>query len=648
MTAVFVFLSFELCGIAIINQVIPKKTILYRLWIGLVLGLLLMMWLPALASFFMPFSILSNLIALGLACVTAVIATVLGKYKPSWQFTNKDKSDLKIVTLVAVPLTFIGIYLLHTHILRPVDGSLHVGQSTYGDLPLHLSIATSLKNKPFPPIYSIFPQERLSYPFLADSLSTSFMLFGTSLRFSMIFPAAIMMLLVFAGFMLLALRISGQKRVAVLAALLLFINGGLGFLYSLDMAGINLGSPGSNELKLGTWFERFNTILNGWYQTPANHAEFDTYNLRWSNIIVDMLVPQRTFLAGWVFIFPCIYLMYDFIKEKTYDTKQIVLLGTIGGSLPLIHTHSFLALVLLSFAWFLWDIIKHKNIKPWLIYIAVAGALSLPQLFMFTFKQSSASEHFLSLHFNWVNNSGSGLKDPYIWFYVKNIGLPFLLIIFSLFENNKKHRFIYLGAFMIFIPAEFIRFQPNIYDNNKLFYVWYALCTIAVSEYAFSLLDRLKGLKSRKAIAILSCIVFFLTGTLSITREIKSDYEMFSQEDVRLAKWVEENTEDNALFLTGTQHINPVSSLAGRSIVCGPAMWLYYHGFNIGERESDIRLFYSSPEDSKDILNKYGVDYILFTPHELAKYGADMQELAAIYPVVYNDNAIAVFKANYD
>ena len=647
MTAVIIFLAFETCGAMLADQVIPKKSPVYRLWIGLVLGILLMMWLPALVSFFMPFNVLSNLLALGIAAAITAASVFLFKQRPSYALSEKDIANLKTIAAVAVPLTLLSIYLLHTHILRPVDGSLHVGQSTYGDLPLHLSIATSLKNKQLPPIYSIYPNERLSYPFLMDSLSTSFMLFGTSLRFSMIFPAAVMMLLVFAGFMLLALKISEKRRVAALAALLLFINGGLGFLYSLDMAGISLGSLGNNELKYGTWLDRLNTIFNGWYQTPANHAEFDTYNLRWSNIIADMLVPQRTFLAGWVFLFPCIYLMYDFIKSKNYDTRQIVLLGTIAGSMPLIHTHSFLALVLLSFAWFLWDIIKNKNIKPWLIYIAAAGILSLPQLFLFTFKQSSASGHFLSLHFNWVNNDG-GLKDPYIWFYIKNIGLPFLLIILSLFENNKKHRFIYFGAFMIFVPAELIRFQPNIYDNNKLFYVWYALCTIPVAEYAFSVYDALKKFKSRKLIAALCCLVFFLTGALSIIREAVSDYQMFSKEDVELAEWVQKNTDDEALFLSGTQHINPVSSLAGRSIVCGPAMWLYYHGFDTAERESDIRNFYASPSDRQDILKKYGADYILFSPYETAKYGANKDDIASAYTSVYDNGGIAVFKAEYD
>jgi hypothetical protein len=646
MLAVLYFILFEICGVLIVQYVLPKKPFIYRLWLGMVFGILLIMWLPALAAFFISFSTEGHIIALFILAAFTFTAYKLRDNTSPLPFDNGDIEKLKTVLIIAIPLSILCAYLLHTHVLRPVGGALHVGQSTYGDLPLHLSIATSLKNAKFPAAYNIFPPEKLSYPFLMDSLSTSFLLFSSSLRFSIIFPAVIMAFLVFSGFVLFAMRISNDKRAVLLAALLLFINGGLGFLYPLDMAGVSLGEQGSNELQNGIWFERLSTILNGFYQTPANHAEFSRYNLRWSNIIVDMLIPQRTFLAGWTFLFPCMYLLYDFMSEDSYDIRQIVLLGIISGAMPLIHTHSFLALVLLSFAWLIVDLVKRKRIKPWLIYVFVAGVLSIPQLFAFTFEQSSSSGHFLSFQFNWVNVDG-GMKDYYLWFYIKNIGLPFIFLILSLFEKNNKWRFIYIGAFAVFLPAEFIRFQPNIYDNNKLFYVWYALCVIPISEYIFSIYDSLKKFRSRKVLAVLCTLIFFLTGTLSIAREINSDYMMFSSEDVELSKWVIDNTEKDDTFICGTQHINPVSNLAGRNIVCGPASWLYYHGFNISEREMDIYAFYVQPENHK-ILDKYGVDYIFLSPHEIARYDADLETFDSLYNKVYSSSSISVYEAKND
>ncbi len=55
--------------------------------------------------------------------------------------------------------------------------------------------------------------------------------------------------------------------------------------------------------------------------------------------------------------------------------------------------------------------------------------------------------------------------------YLKNIGLPLLLVLFSLFEKNPWHKRLLLGSLVILIPAELVLFQPNAYDNNKLLYV---------------------------------------------------------------------------------------------------------------------------------------------------------------------------------
>ena len=41
--------------------------------------------------------------------------------------------------------------------------------------------------------------------------------------------------------------------------------------------------------------------------------------------------------------------------------------------------------------------------------------------------------------FNWVNNPrGAGMRDLYGWFYVKNIGLPFLALLLALPERTSQ------------------------------------------------------------------------------------------------------------------------------------------------------------------------------------------------------------------
>ena len=410
------------------------------------------------------------------------------------------------------------------------------------------------------------------------------------------------------------------------------------------MQGAVLGTYQNNELQsvAGLW-PRIRAVLNGWYQTPANfedQAGFTYYNLRWSNIIADMLVPQRTFLGGWCLLLSCIYLLYDGFmdRKERVNLRQAALLGVMAGGLPLLHTHSFLALGLLSAGWLAYDLIRSRGrrLLPWLLYGGLACLLAAPQLFGWTFRHTSGNSAFVRFQFNWVNNSGGrGLRDGYLWFYVKNIGLPVLLLILALFDRHPRRRMIACGAFVIFIVSEFFLFQPNEYDNNKLFYVWWALCAVIAADYAAEVFARLRGLRSRYVLAVMLAIACFTTGTLSIARECVSDYQMYSRADVETAEYVEENTPEHSTFLCWTQHINPVSGLAGRNIVCGPGLWLYWHGYNLSEREADIRNFYADPAAYPEVLARYDVDYILVGEYERASLTVDEAALAELYPLVY-------------
>lgn len=53
--------------------------------------------------------------------------------------------------------------------------------------------------------------------------------------------------------------------------------------------------------------------------------------------------------------------------------------------------------------------------------------------------QAAESNHFLRFQFNWCNNrGGKGLVDPYFFFYIKNIGFPYLLILLALLKRKPK------------------------------------------------------------------------------------------------------------------------------------------------------------------------------------------------------------------
>ncbi len=635
--SILYFCVFLAGGVWIARLLLPRLKPLVRIYIGASLGVLLVMWLPMLWAAAVRFTVLGHglsVATLGLLCAGAWL---LRDRREALPFDGQERSALKLLLLLVVPLALLSGYLQYTHSIRPAaDGSYHVGQSTYGDLSLHLAVATSVVGARFPVHNSLMLGATMAYPYLSDSIASTMLLFGAPLPFSMAFTGTLMMTLVFCGYALLCMQLCRRKYAAALSFFLLFFNGGLGFFYTFDAS--------VEGYQVTTMWDNLITVMEGYYQAPTNQP--DPHNIRWVNLICDMLVPQRGILGGWTILMPALNLLLPpLCRGQKHGVRALVLLGLFAGGLPLIHTHSYLALVLLSSGMCLYCVIAAKEkwaaFKPWLLYGAIAAALSLPQLIAFTFVQATGSDHFLSLWFNWANNRGNrGLVDTYLWFYLKNVGVPYLLILLALFrrgrsEETRQIRLLASGAFLIYIVAELFKFQPNEYDNNKLLYVWFLLCLPMAADYAMDLWSAVRHLPGRRVLAALFLGLCFTSSALTVARECVSDYHAYSAPDIETAEFIRENTPEHSVFVTGNQHLNPVSSLAGRTILCSSDLYLYYHGFNTTQRRAEITAFYENPAANLDLLKRYQVEYIYLSSYERSQCLVDEAALESLFPLAF-------------
>ena len=134
-------------------------------------------------------------------------------------------------------------------------------------------------------------------------------------------------------------------------------------------------------------------------------------------------------------------------------------------------------------------------------YGLIAAALAAPQLLCFTFKQA-ASGSFLRLHWNWVND-----KDSWLWFYVKNMGLIFLLMPPALACARRESRLFFAGGALLWLICELVVFQPNLYDNNKLIFVSYALMCGLTAEFMAKVWTALREGALRRAAPVLASIM---------------------------------------------------------------------------------------------------------------------------------------------
>ncbi len=668
-----VYLVFFLAGgVAITRFLLPQRQPIVRWYLGAALGVLLYMWLPALWAYAVGFSLLGH----GLAAVTLVLLVTFAYFmrdpaKPL-ALSEQDQTNIRLLLYIALPLTLLTGYLAYTHSIRPAaDGSYHVGQSTYGDLSLHLAITTSAVNASFPLQNNLLVGTTLAYPYLSDTAATSLYMLGVSLPMAMTLTGTLFSALAFSGYVLLASALCKKRGAATLAVLLLFLNGGLGFFYTLS-------GTVENGVTTTVW-DNLRETMTGFYKTPTNQP--DPYNLRWVNIICDMLIPQRSFAAGWAMLTPVFLLLVPPLSQKRrMPLRELALAGIMAGGLPLVHTHSFLALGLASIGFSGYALLEARKgdkvqaFRPFLLFGGIAVLLALPQLIPLAFAQATGSDHFLRFQFNWCNNrGGNGLVEPYLWFYLKNIGIPYLLIILALFQRKhrseavrqptqdgnsavvfsgvkrnqtkqhnaavRQYRFIAAGAFFILLIAEFILFQPNEYDNNKLIYVWFLLCLPMAADYLMTLYEKLRGLGGRRILAVLVLIACFLSAGLTIARELVGDYQAYTREDVEAAAFIHNNTPEHSVFITGTQHLNPAASLAGRSIVCGTDLYLYFHGYSTADRKRAISLFYENPADNLALLEDYDISYVYISNWERSSNAVDEAALDALFPRMYESES---------
>lgn len=615
------FFAWQGVGLLLARACFYEKRPAVRLWLGSVLGTAASMWMPVLFAFPLGFTVRAHIAALAAGAILTLAAVFsLRRRVPSRERAAEDKGRF----LAFLPAFVLCAVLLLNHTLTPDDG-LSTGQCTYGDMCMHLGFITSLAGQgTFPPFYNILPTARLCYPFLCDSVSASLYLLGTPLRWAYMLPSLFALGQVLWGFLMLAGEILRKKGAAVLAFALFFLNGGLGIIYFLS------GKYTLHEL------------FNGFYVTPTNLTE---EGIRWVNVIADMLIPQRATLYGWAVLFAALYLLYR--AAFAGDRGCALPAGILGGILPMIHTHSFFALGLTAACWLIYSLYRdgwcRAWLRLWLTFGLTAVALAVPQLLIWTFHSVGGNGQFLRLGADWVN----GFQENWLWFWLKNVGPLFLLTPAAYFLSDGERKGVYAPIFLIFLLGELVLFQPNPYDNNKLFYVGYLFACLLCADF---LLEKLDGRRIRPAVLALMLTVCCHGAVLTLAREVYSgtdqaNYQLFSPCEVEAAEFIRENTAPDAVFLTSDNHDNAVAVLTGRNIVCGSSSYLYFHGLDYTDAQTDEKLMLRSGEDFEALKQKYHLSYVYIGSAE--RYdGADEDYFSAHYPRVFADGNVAVYKVD--
>jgi len=505
-------------------------------------------------------------------------------------------------------------------LIKP-DGLYTGVLNNYGDLPFHLSVITRFAfGQNYPPEDPTFSGVRFTYPFLTDFISAIFVRCGASLRDSLFIENWIIGVALVGVLHRFGLRLLRNRTAAILTPFLIILNGGLG--WTMLFSDINKSEGGVFQIlrNMQHSYTIIPDVTQGW---------------RWGSSITTLLIPQRGFLLGIPLAVIVITLWWDAMKsvppapadgtkkrptppanaggtDQALPMRRMIAAGFIAGLLPLVHAHSFIAIMGVAGVLAL---INFKQWREWLAFIVVASVITIPQMLWSTHGSAVSTKQFIGLEFGWGHGS-----DNVFWFWFKNTGFFIPLLVTALLWKtdqyliSRKLLLFYLPFTLCFFVPNMIKLAPWIWDNIKILFYWW----IASAPIVALLLAKLwEGTLGNRILAVALFIMLTLSGALDVVPLLmkKGEYQEFDPDGIAFAEVIKRQTPIKAMILHAPVHNTPVF-LSGRRSLMGYPGHIWTHGIDSGPREADIKRVYNGGWDARALLARYHVDYVVVDPQE--------------------------------
>lgn len=630
-----------------------------RLGLGLALGVALELWLPFLLA--LAFGVRGGGIAS--LWVTAALVGLEARRNRSGRrslvaqvrasLAPGQRAGAIALVLATLAFTAFASYLSWTHSLRERPDGLWTAGYGFGDQAMHATFASSFLHGAnlAPPVYPLYAGWPMTYPFVPDfeaaslaglSVTSSGLSLGNAFALSLAVALVALFLLIVS----LARRWTGRgAATGLVAAALFFASGGLG---AWEIVTKLLG---------GASF--------GFELMARDITQIADHGLVLNNVTTGILLPARNAAFGMALGTAALVLWTRLLDEREAG-RESRLEGAVGGVLvgllPMVHTHSFLALALVGAAWALATLPRGwRAALEWRWALVPLGVVALPQVLWVAHGLHGATS-FSDWQPGWESDAFASLIEPkatglgpgahvaprflflglfgtgvvsWLWFWLKNAGVFGALALGSYIFGSSRERTLAAPFAALFFLANLGHIQPWSHDNVKLFaWVWLAFAPLVAGLLARAWAKDLAG----KALAVQALALALATGTLALAREAQLEsrdaqgqqvagIRLLDSRAVHFADEVREKTPRDAVILTASNHNHPVPMLAGRTVALGYKGWLWPHGVDYARREGEVARIYSGKPDARALLERIGVGWIVVGPDERAEF-RDLNERA--------------------
>ncbi|MGD9589082.1 MAG: hypothetical protein AB7Q37_01540 [Pyrinomonadaceae bacterium] len=581
-----------------------------------------------------------------------------GRFFHDWEKAKgklKGASRAKALRFAYYALSFIVLLLFFSQTMySTAEGIFTGGSNNLGDLPYHIGAILSFSDGAnFPPMNPSYAGAKFSYPFIADLVTACFMKLGAGLREAMLVQNAAWAFALLVILERFVVRLTGDRLAGRLAPPLLFLSGGLGFLWFFgDLAAQSKG------------------LTEFIWNLPKDYTIGDEF--RWGNSLISLFMTQRSLLLGMPITLIVIgYLWSVFTRPATESHRsdrasliRPLIVGLIAGLLPLVHLHSLAVLfVVTAFLFFL----RLDVWKVWIAFGAGVCLIAIPELIWSMTGSANEAAKFFEFHIGWDSRDNN-----IFWFWIKNTGLVFPMLIFGVFllirnvkGNDKDGKsgvtapkkgsdahastetggysllFFYLPFFFLFVIANIAKLAPWEWDNIKVLIYWF-IGTLPLIGYALAWMWR-QGSALKVAAAV--CL-FLLTasGSLDVWRTISgaNKIRVFDADAVKIGERLRLSTSANALFLNAPTYNSAVALMGRQSLMRYPGH-LASHGIDYGPREADVKTMFAGGPNAEALLQRYGIDFVLISPEERSSMRAN-EPYFAKFPIAAEVGQYKVYK----
>ncbi len=521
--------------------------------------------------------------------------------------------------LLAAFATLLVGGILAANAWREIPAGWVSGGWNWSDFLVHVAIGQSIVEGNFPPQVPYFAGVPLTYHWFADFHGA----ITAATAGLHVIPVFIVSSAVLAGALALvawelARHLTGSRRAATIATLLVLLGGGMGWIRLVLDVQAGAGAPW-DLVRLHPYD---NTWDEGW---PY---------FRIASILGTGLLPHRATTFGLPGLLAVLLLVHVSLGRRP---AGMALGGVLAALLAPFHFYFFPATYLLVL---LYALARRAWRRPgWVRDAALfLGPVVLALPFVVGPALLQGERGSVRLVAGWGEARFEDGPGAVAFFYLTNLGIPLLLGLLALATTRPPARaFLAAWALSMFLVPNLVVASAIEFDMNKYF----QLLFVALAILGGWLLRRRTTLVAALVIAAAS-----ISPVLVATWHAVAETVALSPGQEEAARWIAANTPQRAVFVTDA-FINSPVDYAGRFRVTTFGPYAANLGYDPDERAADVTTAYcDGPDAAAAVMARYGATYVLSSGGIPDCGGGTPTDFAASprFETVYDADGVAIWR----